>query len=94
LLRLKVTTVNNVYVVEQDDAGDHRCISTTNSKYEFQVVNRPCSRPEVGHQLKIDRSHLDRYMLWTSTILKVEEGDGETVHGLRQDQVLLDARGS
>jgi hypothetical protein len=51
---IEVKTLNNWYTLEQDDAGDHRIIDTTNQYFRDAFVGLKCTAPVVGQMLYID----------------------------------------
>ena len=50
---IQVTTLNNTYMLEQNDAGEHRIIASTHPVYgnkdnEKSVIGAKCDPPVVG----------------------------------------------
>jgi hypothetical protein len=69
---IKVTTMTgSIYTVQQNDAGAHTIVASTNK--DHQHIGVDCSRPEVGKRLRafLPTGQVCR----TSEIVKVEVED-------------------
>ena len=56
-----VTTLNNTYILEQNDAGEHRIIASTHPVYgnkdnEKSVIGAKCDPPVVGRVFEAYRT--------------------------------------
>lgn len=48
MTKVTVKTLNNTYVLEQDDAGKHKVVETTNDEFRSTFVGFDCTGPVVG----------------------------------------------
>lgn len=66
MLNLKVTTINNIYTVQEDDTGKRIVIDSTNEIYKNRFIGETVERLEIGYAMLTRDLH-------TSTVLKIEQ---------------------
>jgi hypothetical protein len=53
MTKITVKTLNNEYVLEQDDAGNHKIVSSTHPRFGTEWAGLECSAPEVGRPVRV-----------------------------------------
>lgn len=67
---LKVTTRNNVYYVEEDDAGKLTCRRSTHPDKRLMgyFIDQPVTHLKAGDMMLVDGAH-------TSTVMEINEAE-------------------